>query len=644
MNDDIKCYDPLPFAVLGLNLTYVGCTEARPIGEKFEAFLYSCSYAVKMSTLHVTPIVTGLLQEFAISFRVQEWSNSQYGVIVFPQDTSDPWPINTKAMLNFRLPSMYIWSVVLIAPEKLTNQTFPDLMLSAAFDRDLEGEGLSDAYRIPLYVGADPGINNKNLLLASRDFYLIHLHCSVVSIISRYKESDIYLTFYFNQQGAINGYDTDFRDLLLISPKFPWVFDEPGDVYFSTRTGIKLGEEFIKIDVELTVIEGGTLLINDEEALGNYTKKFTATDLGATFHLNVREIAAVFEPDLAHDGPRGFLVHVGNTAKRIARETCVQNITLTRENPLFTINQIQGQLICVKIGDDVADHENAIIVIFCNLKQKNDPDSETPIKGCIYYDLDLTYSKQICCRMVFNATRNRYTQIRLNNEYSSLLVRAATFCPGMSFSISMEQDTIVLMAFCYRYSSLWIQLGQLQWAHSENNCEYQLYSGAISRPDAKLPLATFRDVDPFIPQFIPGGVYSIFIPKGCNPVVATKTVSYDDDIQVPTNQCKGMALDVGPAFGDPFTTSLKQRTHQSFGNAVEAWLSRQDPSFRTLHKLPIRTESPRPRHARNLGDGWHFGSVRSKAFWRHYFANIAAKYNFSCRSETSSFVEKRTRI
>ncbi|CAJ0568857.1 unnamed protein product, partial [Mesorhabditis spiculigera] len=565
----IKCYDALPFTVSKVIVDFQGCTEAWPIGKKYDSAMYGCAYAVKSRTIEMTYMETGLLQEFAISIRVLEWANSQYGLILFPQSVTDPYPASRQNRpITFRLPPLHVFTVVLIAPEKLTNRTYPDVTLESLFSYQVP----SDAYRIPLFVGSDPGMStntlHSSLVVSPRQ----HLHCSAVTIISQYEEWAISLDLFFNWQERLEPLSAKFREQVLTSPKYPWIFDEVEDVDFASVTGIEMSGGYASMDLELMSIEGGTLYLEMACRAGNKTKILTSKDLGYEFQITAHVVSARFQPDANYTGPRGFLLSVKSIERQIELNSCVRNITLTKADPVFAINQIQyqtGQYVCVKL-DETNEKQQQLVATYCNLKSKNNHVKEHRIDDCIYYDVDLVYLTQTCCRMTMNTTRIDYTKIRIDIEYSSLLIQLSDsiledvdYLPigiqpfssnfqTMSLSANAEKDTLVFLIFCYSYTN-WGVLEQLRRAHSDQDCEYSLYAGAIPNGDDKLPLATYHESEQFYPQFLPSGVYSSYIPKGCNPTIAVSVIQLNADpgpLIVDSTQCKGIAMDVGHGFGD----------------------------------------------------------------------------------------------
>ncbi|CAJ0575830.1 unnamed protein product, partial [Mesorhabditis spiculigera] len=532
--------------------------------------MYGCAYAVKNRAIAITYVETGLFQEFAISVRVLEWANSQYGLILFPQSVTDPYPATRQnPPITFRIPPLHVFTVVLIAPEKLTNRTYPDVTLESLFFSNYGDQVPSDAYRIPLFVGSDPGMStntlHSSLVVSPRQ----HLHCSAVTIISQYEEWVISLALFFNWQERLETLAGKFREQVLTSPKYPWIFDEVEDVDFASVTGIEMAGGYASMDLELMSIEGGTLYLQMAGRAGNKTKILTSKDLGHEFQSTAHVVSARFQPDANYTGPRGFLLSVKSIERQIELNSCVRNITLTKADPVFAINQVQyqtGQYVCVKL-DETNETQQQLVATYCNLKSKNNHVKEHRIDDCIYYDVDLVYLTQTCCRMTMNITRIDYTKIRIDIEYSSLLIQLSdsiledvNYLPigiqpfssnfqTMSLSANAEKDTLVFLIFCYSYTN-WGLLEQLRRAHSDQDCEYNLYAGAIPNGDDKLPLATYHESEQFYPQFLPSGVYSSYIPKGCNPTIAVNVIQLNTDPGALIEQCKGIAMDVGHGFGD----------------------------------------------------------------------------------------------
>ncbi|CAJ0940072.1 unnamed protein product, partial [Mesorhabditis belari] len=606
------CLDPWPFFVDGQEPRML-CDNPMSYTPKLDQQLYLCSMRVEkegMIKVEAKENVTLLGLQFALSFRVTKWVNDSQKAFVIPASLHIYTPEVVFIPRGY-LPTLvanpdlsspgYFGSLVAL----YTSGGSRNVVDCKNFEPDIT---CTDNTRYSAYYGSDPGLtkDEKDNLMDIGPEKNIYSRTTSTSIFAN-QLCSFCLVFVSGMPGKYEeqlDYPTVFTSF-----NYPWELDDPSEyplcqqflANFSTVVPQSLRRVLMRIDF----LEGGTLRIqgsyNDDGSCHREkpTEQISFTEPPKDqIHWKVNCIALTWCPDrpLSSDS-FGFVLRAQQDPDITPDDIdCVKTFYLTDDEPQFISHSLNIQYaraeyarsVCVRhkqcdMGEDCRFLVDIPLTCTPEEAKKRSKISPVQINGG-YPELEnctIRHSPNdekvfITCQTIIEES---FVALRVHDTIafpSAVSVRAIKAMDDSVDSVVIPSDFLigkhtpdtVLLSMKLEASDLplWIsfifpradtsgkRLQKLRSDHTESACEYKLVSGPPLVKDfhPERELMTFKDPDPFIPQFIETILVSVLVPAGCTPSLSfVQAVAYSGFIRS-INLCDGTIIMESLGYQNPF--------------------------------------------------------------------------------------------
>ncbi|CAJ0934221.1 unnamed protein product, partial [Mesorhabditis belari] len=587
--NEITCFDPIPFTINGEFLSYTNCYGLMPFEMDLVSsrYLFFCVFEINADTLFVESMENTTNFEYAILFRVKEWSDVGKKILIMPADREPENPC-----------------IALVAPNTIvTVVAHPDAFDSnngPSFEVAVNFYSIGDQFALPcpfqiettcnhdmllnVFSGSTPALLDEN-----QPNFLVRLPVSKssalrVSVASMFSTSDCTYCLIFTSNVDVDNsyaflYDEwrhDLHPISLTSYEYPWYFGET------------------QLHEDCFVLQTSYSRYKDEEdpdfqTYDDFLAETNKCQRKVEPVLNISLSSAILNADFDTMGlcfwfqwcPNpGFSYQKGFDLllTPVYLKDCDLTYFLTDNNPsivfhgVYFMSHLEDQ-ICFEVENCTNCEPMVVTSRYCSFNETKDGcalASPFNFKNTLA-DLKCSYQKEeeqnlIKERCTFCLEEKLILAVNGNIDIfqSAIMISKVkfqvdlepTFTVGAKILttnakiLALDQRKLVVFALGSTLTPVSnLVLSEFRWSHApeEMNCEYRFCIGPprLHENDSLAePVLTFRDSDVFVPQFLLSDVYTVEIPQFCSPLYSIEPIKdYQRETAIlDQNLCEGTAL------------------------------------------------------------------------------------------------------